>query len=127
MAEPGPLVLLDANALMSAVRLKFDLAAEIAESAPGWKPAVPGSVLRELERLGDTRGAREARALAKRFPAVANEGRGDDAIVEAALAAPRRAVMTNDQALRRRLRGSGVTVLFIRGKQKVEIDGGLPK
>ena len=120
-------MLLDANALMSGARLKIDLVAKVAESAPGWKVAVPGSVLRELQRLGDTRGAREARALAKRLPTISNEGRGDDAIVETALAAPRRAVMTNDQALRRRLRGSGVTVLFIRGKQKVDVDGSLPK
>jgi rRNA-processing protein FCF1 len=116
-------VLLDANALMSAARLRVDLAKMLAEVAPGLEPVVPSSVLAELEGLGARRHAREARALAARFRALAVEGRGDPAILRAATAGKGRAVLTNDRALRARLRSRSVPVVFLRGKQKLEVDG----
>ncbi|HEX9710539.1 MAG TPA: twitching motility protein PilT [Candidatus Thermoplasmatota archaeon] len=116
-------MLLDANALMSAARLKVDLAAQLAAVAPGWEAVVPSSVLKELEGLGGTRHARGARALAARFRAVEAAGQGDGAIVAAATGRAGRAVLTNDRALRRRLRDRGVPVVYLRGKQKLDVDG----
>ncbi|HKZ59093.1 MAG TPA: hypothetical protein VJ547_04485 [Candidatus Thermoplasmatota archaeon] len=119
------LVLLDANALMTAARLRIDLARGLSAAAPGWTAVVPSCVGRELESLGARRHAREARALAKGFPAFEAEGLGDDAIIEAASAGPRRAVLTNDRDLRRRLRRRGVPVLFVRGSAGLAVDGTL--
>lgn len=125
LAEAAREVLLDANALMSAARLKVDLAARLAEVAPGWEPVVPSSVSRELAGLGGTKHAREARAIAARFRAVEVEGSGDRALQEAAVGRKGRAVLTNDRALRRRLRARGVPVVYLRGRQKLDVDGAL--
>jgi hypothetical protein len=108
---------------MSAARLKVDLVAELGRLAPGWEAVVPTSVLRELEGLGATRHAREARALSARLRAVDVEGERDDALLRAATARPGRAVLTNDRKLRARLRGRGVPVVYLRGKHKLDVDG----
>ncbi len=119
-------VLLDTNALMTAVRLNLDLAAELRRAAPGWSLAVPKCVLDELEGLKGRRNAREARALALRFPAVPSAGgSGDAALLETALSGAGRAVLTNDRALRAALRKAGVTVLYVRGRDRIEVDGPL--
>lgn len=110
---------------MSAARLRLDLAAQLSEAAPGWEPVVPTSVLRELEGLGATRHAREARAIAERFRLLDVPGSGDRAVLDAAAARAGRAVVTNDRALRRRLRERGVPVIYLRGKHKLEVDGAL--
>ena len=129
MTGPGDprerLVLLDANALLSAVRLRIDLARELMAVAPGWKPVVPSSVLAELANLAQTRHAAGAREFARRFPTLQTDGTGDRAILAASTGAPGRAVLTNDRKLRASLRGAGVTVLYIRGRRKVEVDGPL--
>lgn len=122
-AKGERVVLLDANALLSAVRLHIDVAKALGDVAPGWKAAVPTCVLVELERLGDTRHASAARELARRFPEVPASGAGDRAILAAATMRPGRAVFTNDRRLRAALREAGVTVFFIRGRSKVEADG----
>lgn len=123
MAPAAREVLLDANALMSAARLKVDIAAELKRVAPKHRAVVPSSVLKELEGLGGAKFAREARAIAGRFPVVENGGSGDRAVIEAAAARAGRAVFTNDRALRKALRARGVAVLFLRGKHKLEVDG----
>ncbi len=119
------LVLLDANALMSAARLRLDLARELAALAPGWTAVLPSCVARELEGLGRRRHAGEARALGGRFPALEAEGGGDDALVAAACAEPLRAVLTNDRGLRQRLRRRGVAVVYVRGSAGLALDGTL--
>jgi rRNA-processing protein FCF1 len=119
------LVLLDANALVSAVRLKIDLAQAVARVAPGWTPVVPTCVARELEGLGERQHAAGARALAGRFASLPALGRGDAALRAAAKAGPLRAVATNDRKLRAQLRREGVTILFIRGRHTLAVDGAL--
>ena len=119
------IVLVDANGLFTAVRLRLDIVKELKEAAPGWTAVVPESVVRELEVVGRRKFAREARALAERLPMLANDGRGDEAIITAASAGPRRAVLTNDQALRGALRAKGVPVLFVRGSARIALDGAL--
>jgi rRNA-processing protein FCF1 len=124
------LVLLDANALLSAVRLRIDLKSEVQRVAPGWTAVVPTCVLRELENLGARQHAAGARALASRFPLIEADGRGDRALIAAARSGRLRAVATNDRKLRAELKGVGVPVLFIRGRRRLEgaaaLGGGSP-
>ncbi len=125
-AAPGRrLVLLDANALMTAARLRLDLARQLAIVAPGWTAVLPSCVARELEGLGGRRHAKEARALGGRFPALAAGGAGDESLIEAAGAQPLRAVLTNDRELRRRLRRRGIPVIYVRGAAALAVDGTL--
>lgn len=109
----GPrLVLLDANALFLPETDGTDLIEEAGRHGEPVALRVPSSVLGELDRLCDRRvpGATTARAMAERFPALATPGRGDDAIVRAAVA--RSAwVVTADQGLAERLGARGVVVL----------------
>ena len=119
------IVLVDANGLFTAARLKLDLVKQLKEAAPGWTAVVPASVVRELEVVGRRKFAAAARAMAERLPLLENEGRGDEAIVAAARAGPARAVLTNDRALREQLREAGVPVLYVRGKARIELDGAL--
>lgn len=128
MAAAAPrerIVLLDANGLFTAARLRLDIVKELKEAAPGWTAVVPESVVRELEVVGRRKFAGEARALAERLPMLANQGRGDNAIVAAATAGPKRAVLTNDRSLRVRLRKGGVPVLYVRAKARIALDGAL--
>jgi rRNA-processing protein FCF1 len=129
-APASRLVLLDTNALLSAVRLKIDLKAEVARVAPGWTPVVPACVVRELESLGARQHAAGARTLALRFPVIEAEGKGDRALIAAARAGRMRAVATNDRKLRAQLSRLGVPVLFIRGRRRLEgaasLGGGSP-
>jgi rRNA-processing protein FCF1 len=123
---PGKrLVLLDANALMTAARLKLDLGRELAKAAPGWTAVVPTCVAGELEGLKGRRDAAGARALSKRFAELEAPGRGDGAILRAAKAGPRRAVLTNDRELRKALRAHGIPVLYVRGRAQIALDGAL--
>ena len=119
-APNSRLVLLDANALLSAVRLRIDLQREVQRVAPGWTPVVPTCVLRELENLGARQHAAGARALATRFPLIEARGQGDRAIIRAARGGEQRAVATNDRKLRAELARLGVPVLFIRGRRRLE-------
>jgi len=114
-------VLLDANILLMPVRSQFPLEAEVLRIRPGSQVAVPSSVLEELDRLlaRGVPGARAAVALARSYPVLPVEGRGDKAILDAAVR--RRAwVATADRALAARLRRSGVTVLMPRDRHRLE-------
>ena len=118
-------MLVDANALFTAARLRLDILKQLKEAAPGWTPVVPESVVHELEVVGRRKFAAEARALAERLPLLPNEGRGDAAILAAARAGPKRAVLTNDRGLREALRAAGVPVLYVKGSARIDIDGAL--
>jgi rRNA-processing protein FCF1 len=119
--------LLDANALFLPVRVGFPLDSEIDRLLPGAVVAVPTSVLEELDRLVEREvpNASAARALARRYPALASPGRGDDAVVRVA----RRwgtPVVTGDAELRDRLRAAGVAVLAPRDRHRLELHAPQP-
>jgi len=82
---------------------------------------VPSSVRDELDRLvaDGTPQATAARTMAERFPVVRARGRGDAAVLEAAV---RRGawVVTADRALAARLVAVGVTVLVPRDRHRLE-------
>ncbi len=66
--------------------------------------------------------ARAALELATRYRVVEVDGRGDVAILGAA--SERHAVVvTNDRGLRRQLRKTGLPVIYMRGKAKLEAEG----
>jgi len=115
-------VLLDANALLLAARTRFPLESEVARLHPGATLAVPASVVDELDRLvaRGVPGARTAAALGQRLPQLAAVGRGDTAVLEAAVRY-RAWVVTADQELEGRLRRSGVNVLVPRDRHRLEL------
>ena len=118
-------MLLDANALLLPIRTRFPLESEVDRIHPGARAFVPSSVIDELGRLVSrgVPGARGALALAQKFPVIPVEGRGDAAILKAAV---RHGgwVVTADRALAERLRREGVTVLVPRDRHRLELHRG---
>jgi rRNA-processing protein FCF1 len=115
-------VLLDANALLLPAQSRFPLESEVERLRAGATLAVPSSVIGELERLVARRvaGARLAVALARKFSQLPVTGRGDDAVLEAALRY-HAWVVTADHELAERLRLAGVNVLVPRDRHRLEL------
>ena len=123
----GSLVLLDTNAAFLPFREGLPLALEVDRLLPGAELAVPAAVLSELDHLAD-RGAahaRAARAFVRPLRAIPSAGRGDLAVVEAAVRL-RATVVTADRVLVERLRRSGVAVMVPRGRARLELKLPLP-
>ncbi|MEM2869575.1 MAG: twitching motility protein PilT [Thermoplasmata archaeon] len=119
----GPLVVLDANALMMPFQFSINLDAELQRVLPGCKAVVPSSVVEELRALSASKKRPEARAaleLAKRYRVVEAEGGGDEAVLSAALRIGA-VLLTNDASLRKRARGAGLRVMYLRGRGHLEI------
>ncbi|MGP8159567.1 MAG: PIN domain-containing protein [Thermoplasmata archaeon] len=118
-------MLLDANALLLPIRTLFPLESEVDRIHPGARLVVPSSVIDELDRLvaRGVPGARGALALAQKFLLIPVEGRGDAAILKAAMRHSAW-VVTADRALAERLRKEGVTVLAPRDRHRLELHRG---
>ena len=118
---PGPVVLLDTNALFLPFSASIDVVDEVRRWDPAARLAVPSAVLDEVDRLR-RRGVRHAAlaaALASSLPSRPSPGSGDDAVAALALRL-RAAVVTADRGLRDRLAAVGLTVLVPRQKSRLE-------
>lgn len=116
-----PLAFVDSNVWLLVARRRFPLEREVERLHPEFRIAVPGPVLRELERLEarGAEGARVARELASRHLLVPGPGEGDPAILR--LARLRNAtVVTADASFRKELRAAGVPLLVPRGTSRLE-------
>ena len=115
-------MLLDTNALFLPVRSRFPLEAEVDRLRPGAQLIVPSSALEELERLV-ARGVPEAPAalrLARRYPVVPSQGRGDAAVLATGVREGAW-VVTADRVLAIRLQRAGLTVLVPRDRSRLEL------
>ena len=103
------------------MRTGFPLEREVDRLCPGAVLGVLSSTLRELDRLvaRATPHAKAARALADRYRRIPASGRGDTAVVAAALRLPAK-VVTADRGLRERLTTAGTTVLYPRDRHRLE-------
>jgi len=89
---------------------------------------IPSSVLLELKRLSEKGTPKERTAaklglrLAKRGSVLKAGGAADDAIFELALA--RKCIVgTTDMALRKKLRVSGISVIYLSSKSHLALNG----
>lgn len=119
-------VVLDTNALMMPVEADLRLFDELDRLLSSPDPLVPRAVVTELEKLAAGRG-REATAarvgldLSERCEIRETAAEyADDAVVELAVAEHCPAV-TNDRPLAGRLLDEGVSVIGLRGKNKLAI------
>ncbi len=113
--------------LFLVIRAGFPLEEEVDRLLPGARLLVPACVLGELEGLAKslTPGAMAARALAERYPVVPTTARGDDGVIEAAIASGAW-VATADRELRRRLAIRGISALVPRDRHRLEVVHGRP-
>jgi rRNA-processing protein FCF1 len=105
-------VVLDTNALLMPFEIRINLDLAIEKLVGTARIVVPGPMIGELKHL-EHRYAGAALELARKYEIVQTETSGDDAVVEAA-AATHGYVLTNDKELRKRLRGMGTPMIYLR-------------
>jgi rRNA-processing protein FCF1 len=118
----GNHVILDANALIAPFQQSFNLDLELEAAAPGLKPVIPSSVIRELEALlkkSDWR-IKAAMDLARKYPVIDVKGKGDAPIFNLAVK-KQWMVMTQDRRLRNSLLKKGIPVIILRGKGHFQV------
>lgn len=113
-------VVLDTNTLMMPFQFSIDLEGELVRHLGAVEVYVPQVCIEELSRLDD-RKAKAALQLAKRFKVVPSKGKGDEAVLGLALEL-KAVLVTNDADLRRRAKGVGLKVAYLRGKDKLELE-----
>jgi len=114
-------LVVDANGLLMPFQFRLNLDTEIARLLGEVLVLVPESVLGELERL-DTKEAKAALALARKYEIVATELRGDDAVIDVA-ERHSGAVLTNDRELIGRLKKRAIPVLRLRSGHFLVLTG----
>jgi rRNA-processing protein FCF1 len=131
-------VAIDTNALMMPVELDVRLFEELdrvlgGASADGeqvgFEPIVPQAVLEELRRLSGAGGGEETIAASvghdlatdRCLPVDTAAAEADDAIVELAREGTADFVVTNDKPLKDRVLAEGVSVLSLRGTDKLAV------
>jgi len=122
-------VVFDANALMTPSQHNVDVFDEAERLLGGFDAVVPDAVVRELRALadkGDEDAAVGLRFARERCEVVEAEStHGDDAVAEAAEGASEddeAAVVTNDARLKRRILERNVPVLYLRQKNRLEVE-----
>ncbi len=116
-------VILDTNALMMPFQFGVDPEAEIKIIFGAARIVVLSSIIGELKRLALKRPeAGAALTYANRFETVETDMGGDDSVIFMAVEL-NAAVVTNDAGLRKRLRQKGITVLYMRKKNRLAVDG----
>jgi rRNA-processing protein FCF1 len=119
-------VVFDANALMTPSQHNVDVFEEAERLVGGYDAVVPDAVVRELAALADKGNGDAAvglRFARERCEVVrTDETHGDDAVVDAAREDDDTAVATNDARLKERLLEINVPVLYLRQKNRLEVE-----
>ncbi len=115
-------VVFDTSALLTPAQHGVDVFTEVERLLGGYRAVVPRMVAEEVESL-DVDGADVARELLERCRVVDVDGEdvgyADDAVVAAAEDAY--AAVTNDSELKNRLLKTGVPVIHLRGRNRLDI------
>ena len=118
-------VIIDTNAFMIPVQFGVDIFKEL--NRLGFDEfLVPSGVVRELKTLKqlakgkDKLAANTGFTLTQQCTQVMTEGPVDDAIIELAIE-EEAAVLTNDIELKKRLCSKDITVVYLRGKDHLEM------
>ena len=123
------IVILDSSAILMLFEYSIDLENELTRLLGKYYIVVPRPILDEIEFLS-THGkgkkkniAKPALNLIKKYEVVEAEEnvKGDDAVFYMAQK-HRGIVVTNDRALRKRLKDASIRVVFLRAKKKLAIE-----
>jgi rRNA-processing protein FCF1 len=128
-------VILDSNFLFIPFQFRIDIFEELNKLLGKAEPVVLSTTLEELNSLVKRRSEKTRRQalaaieLAERCVIVEVERGSEESYDDAVLRTAKKwncPVATNDVALRKRLRESKVTTVFLRQKTRLEVDGNLP-
>jgi len=128
-------VILDSNFLFIPFQFRVDIFEQLEVLLGKSEPIILSATLKELESLAKRRSVkmqREAAAaldMAKKCMIVKAELEPDESYDDVIIRTAKEwkcPVATNDTNLRKRLRDTGVAVIFLRQKSRLEINGCLP-
>jgi len=115
------IVILDSNALIMVFQFRINLESELNRILGSYEIVVPSTVKKELKTLRD-RYAKSALSFSERYRTISANGNPDDSIIELA-EKEKGVVVTNDRILKKRLREKNIPVVYLRGKNHLEIEG----
>jgi len=116
-------VVIDANGLMMPFQFRLNIDLELERVLGSFELFVPSSVIIELKRVAVEQKASEAKGalkLASKYRTLAVGGRGDDAVLAAAIELGA-VLLTNDAGLRRRAREAQLRTICLRGRSHLEL------
>jgi len=115
------IVILDSNALLMVFQFRINLESELNRILGSYEIVVPSTVKKELKTLKDKH-AKIALSFSERYRTISANGNPDDSIIELA-EKEKGVVVTNDRILKKRLREKNIPVVYLRGKNHLEIEG----
>ena len=115
------IVILDSNALIMVFQFRINLESELNRILGSYEIVVPSTIKKELKTLRD-RYAKSALSFSERYRTISANGNPDDSIIELA-EKEKGVVVTNDRILKKRLREKNIPVVYLRGKNHLEIEG----
>jgi len=125
-------VILDSNFLFIPLQFKIDIFDEIEALIGRFEPIILSTTMEELRSFSKKssiktqKQALSALNLAKRCRLVSVEKRPEESFDDVILRVAKEwkySVATNDRTLRKRLRETGITTIFLRQKSHLEIEG----
>lgn len=111
-------VILDTNALLMPFQFNINLDRELQRLFGDPEVYVPSSVMDELRELN----RKNALALAKKYKEISVEKPRDDGVLEAAEKI-NAVIVTNDKELKKTAKEKGITVVFLRKKSYLAVEG----
>lgn len=122
-------LLLDTNFILIPFQFNVDIFEELNRLLDvKYEILIPKKVIEELKNIAESskgrakRDARSALEIAKKFEYVEDSGKdADDAIMS--LAHEDSIICTNDKVLKRKARNKKIPVIYLRQKNKLEIEG----
>lgn len=126
--NPEKRVILDSNAILMVFEFSIDLESELMRLIGNYKIIVPKPIFDELiflskEGKGQKKNnAKASLELIRRYDIVDVEAKDADESVFLLAKKSNGIVVTNDRELRKKLKENSISVVYLRGKQRLEID-----
>jgi rRNA-processing protein FCF1 len=118
---------------MMAAQFNLDLAGQLQEILPQHQYTVPSFIIEELQKIKDRSNGRNkvaasfALKIASHKPLkIKNISLKEDEQVDDALIRISTVLCTNDRDLRRKARKTGITVIYLRQRKYLAVDGYIP-
>jgi rRNA-processing protein FCF1 len=126
--NPEKRVILDTNAILMLFEFSIDLESELTRLLGKYKIIVPKPIYNELiflsqEGKGQKRvNAKASLDLVKKYEIIDIDAKDADESVLILAKKTNGVVVTNDRELKKRLKKNSISIIYLRGKQKLTLD-----
>lgn len=129
--QRGKIVVLDSSAILTIFELSIDISSELQRLVGAYHVVVPQQVQQELHLLHENRGgkkkqqAKAALQYIQQYDVVDTPMDAADDAVFYLVDKHIGVAVTNDKELRKRIRSADLPVIYLRGKNRMELEGSL--